>query len=99
VPYGSVPGLALAPWRGLGDDLIAGDRGRNARPRRRNLRLRPLANRAARVAEASLLAGIRPLLVPTRLEDPQQKVGFADNHFVHVSGGGGTAEIEPNAIY
>src|SRR5690242_9078001 len=57
------------------------------------------ANRAARVAEASLLAGIRPLLVPSRIEDPQQKVGFADDHFVHVAGGSGTAEIESDAIY
>jgi len=57
------------------------------------------ANRAARVAEASLLAGIRPLLVPSRIEDPEQKVGFADDHFVHISGGGGTADVEQNAIY
>ena len=34
------------------------------------------ANRAARVAERSLLAGLRPLLVPSRLDDPPQKIGF-----------------------
>jgi hypothetical protein len=34
------------------------------------------ANRAARAAERSLLAGLRPLLVPSRLEDSEQKVFF-----------------------
>ena len=38
------------------------------------------ANRAARVAEESLLAGIRPLLMPSRLEDAPVKVSFVDNH-------------------
>src|SRR3954467_12006076 len=57
------------------------------------------ANRAARVAEESLLAGIRPLLMPSRYDDPKQKVNFADNHFVAVSGGAGTAEVTDDAIY
>src|SRR6266704_1547451 len=35
------------------------------------------ANRAARMAERSLLAGLRPLLVPSRLDDPPQKISFA----------------------
>ena len=34
------------------------------------------ANRAARTAELTLLAGLRPLLLPSRLEDPTQKVTF-----------------------
>jgi len=34
------------------------------------------ANRAARVAERTLMAGIRPLLVPSRPQDPEQKIGF-----------------------
>lgn len=57
------------------------------------------ANRAARVAERSLLVGLRPLLMPSRLEDPAQKVGFADEHFVVVPGGGGSAEVTDSAIY
>jgi hypothetical protein len=57
------------------------------------------ANRAARVAEQSLLAGIRPLLMPSRQEDAPVKVGFADNHFVMVSGSGATAEVTTEAIY
>lgn len=57
------------------------------------------SNRSARVAEASLLANLRPLLVPSRREDPELKVGFADNHFVRVAGGFGTAELGDDAIY
>lgn len=57
------------------------------------------ANRAARVAEDALLAGIRPLLVPSRPEDPPIKVGFIDDHFVMTPGGGGTAEVTDSAIY
>jgi hypothetical protein len=57
------------------------------------------ANRAARVAEESLLAGMRPLLMTSRPEDAPVKVGFVDNHFVMVPGGGGTAEVTESAIY
>jgi hypothetical protein len=57
------------------------------------------ANRAARVAEESLLAGIRPLILPSRPEDPSVKVGFVDDHFVLTPGGGGTAEVTDDAIY
>lgn len=34
------------------------------------------ANRAARVAERSLLVGLRPLLIPSRFDDPPQKMMF-----------------------
>jgi hypothetical protein len=57
------------------------------------------ANRAARVAEESLLAGIRSLLISSRMDDPPLKVGFVDNHFVHTPGGGGTAELIDDVIY
>jgi hypothetical protein len=57
------------------------------------------ANRAARVAERSLLAGLRPLLMPSRLADPDQKVGFADAHWVHAPGGGAVAEVTDDAVY
>ncbi len=57
------------------------------------------ANRSARLAEESLLAGMRPLLMPSRPEDPTLKVGFADSHFVHVSGSSGTVEAAESAIY
>jgi hypothetical protein len=57
------------------------------------------ANRAARVAERSLLAGLRPLLMPSRLDDPPQKVGFQDEKWLHVSGGGAAAEATDEAVY
>src|SRR5437763_11194110 len=57
------------------------------------------ANRSARVAEESLLASVRPLLVPTRFDDPTLKVGFGDDHWVHVHGGTGTIEVTDDVVY
>jgi len=57
------------------------------------------ANRAARAAERSLLAELRPLLVPSRLDDPQQKIRFADGKHLVAPGGGGAVEVTPAAIY
>jgi hypothetical protein len=57
------------------------------------------ANRAARVAERSLLAGLRPVLMPSRLDDPPQKVGFADEKWLVVKGGRACAEVSDGAIY
>jgi hypothetical protein len=45
------------------------------------------ANRAARAAELSLLAGLRPLLVPSRLQDADQKVYFMGGAYLVVPGG------------
>jgi hypothetical protein len=55
--------------------------------------------RTARLSERSLLENIRPLLLPSRLQDPEQKVGFADDHWIHLAGGHGAAEIGDGAIY
>jgi hypothetical protein len=57
------------------------------------------ANRAARVAEQSLLASQRPLLVPSRTEDPAIKVGFADDIWFSVPGGQGIASATDDAVY
>lgn len=57
------------------------------------------ANRAARAAERSLLAGLRPLLMPSRLEDPPQKIPFVDGHWVVVEGGHGVFEAAEDALY
>lgn len=57
------------------------------------------ANRAARVAERSLLAGLRPVLMPSHLDDPPQKVGFADDKYLLTKGGCGTAEATDQAVY
>jgi hypothetical protein len=56
-------------------------------------------NRTARLSERSLLEGIRPLLLPSRLQDLEQKVGFADDHWILLPGGHGAAEIGDDAIY
>ena len=57
------------------------------------------ANRASRLAERSLLAELRPLLVPSRLEDATQKVGFVDGKWLHVPGSGAAAETSDEAAY
>jgi hypothetical protein len=57
------------------------------------------ANRSARVAEESLLASVRPLLMPSRMDDPPLKVGFADDHWVRTPPGSGTVEVTDAAIY
>ena len=57
------------------------------------------AQRSARASEAALLAGIRPVLVTSRLEDPPQKVGFQDDHWAHVAGGRASVEVTDEAIY
>src|SRR5207245_7786970 len=50
------------------------------------------AERAARTAERSLLAGHRPLLVNSRLNDPEQKIQFAEGNWLHVPGSGAPGE-------
>jgi hypothetical protein len=57
------------------------------------------ANRAARAAERSLLAGLRPVLMPSRLQDPPEKIAFIDDHWVRVEGGHAAVEVTDEAIY
>src|SRR5207244_2543658 len=57
------------------------------------------AHRAARATERALLAGIRPVLVPSRMQDPPEKVGFVDDHWVKVEGGRAVVEVEEESIY
>jgi len=57
------------------------------------------ANRAARVAEQSLLAGQRPLLVASRTEDPALRAGFQDGVWFNVPGGEGAASTTDEADY
>jgi hypothetical protein len=52
------------------------------------------ANRAARAAELSLMAGLRPLLVPSRLQDADQKVYFMGGKYQVVPGGRAIAREE-----
>jgi hypothetical protein len=57
------------------------------------------ANRSARVAERSLLAGLRPVLSSSRPDDPVQKVSFLDDRWFRIPGGQGIAEVTDTAIY
>jgi hypothetical protein len=57
------------------------------------------ANRAARTAERSLLAGLRPLLLNSRPQDDDQKVMWQDQHFAHVGGGRAVIEEAGGVIY
>jgi hypothetical protein len=54
------------------------------------------ANRAARAAERSLLAGLRPLLVPSWLQDADQKVFFLGGKHLVIPGGRAVAREEEN---
>ena len=57
------------------------------------------ANRAARVAELSLLATLRPLLVSSSPEDATQHVGFFDDVGVDAPGGGAAVAVIDGRIY
>jgi len=57
------------------------------------------ANRSSKIAERTLLAGLRPLLINSQLGDPDQKIGFGDGRWFHVSGGGAVFEEHDDVIY
>jgi hypothetical protein len=57
------------------------------------------ANRASRIAERSLLATLRPVLVHAQLGDPRQKIGFADQHWVHVDGPEAVFQFTNGVVY
>ncbi|HET7444634.1 MAG TPA: hypothetical protein VFJ57_08250 [Solirubrobacterales bacterium] len=57
------------------------------------------ANRAARVAERSLLLGLRPVLVTARYEDPDAKVLFGDGQKFRVPAGTGLFELIDERVY
>jgi hypothetical protein len=57
------------------------------------------ANRAARVAEASLLAGLRPLLVPSSDDDPPVHAPFAEGLSLAVPGGGAAVAFADGRLF
>ena len=57
------------------------------------------SNRSARIAEAALQEQRRPLLAPSRLEDPRQKIMFLGNHWVTADGGRAAAEEVDGVVY
>jgi len=57
------------------------------------------SNRSARVAERSLYAGMRPVLIPSREDDPTERVRFGDEHLVLIPGHGGALDLGKKAVY
>lgn len=57
------------------------------------------SQRAARATEQALLAGIRPVIVASNLEDKEQKIGFVDDQWLRVSGGRAAFETTNDVIY
>lgn len=57
------------------------------------------SNRSARVAEESLMAGLRPLIVPSLPGDPVHKALWADGHAAKVEGGRAIVERVGDVIY
>lgn len=57
------------------------------------------ANRSARIAERAYQAGLRPLMMPSRLEDPSQKIRWVDEHWAHLDGGRAVVEESDGNIY
>jgi hypothetical protein len=57
------------------------------------------ANRAARVAEQALHVNLRPLVMPSRLNDPPQKIFFQEGKYFVLEGGRGAAEVENGVVY
>jgi hypothetical protein len=57
------------------------------------------SNRSARVAERSLLMGMRPVLVPSRRHDPEEKIWWGDDYHVVLPGGEAIARVNEENIY
>jgi hypothetical protein len=57
------------------------------------------ASRSARVAEQALLTGLRPLLVPSLMDAPTQKVLWSDLHAVRLNGARAVIERDGDVVY
>jgi hypothetical protein len=57
------------------------------------------SNRSARIAEAALQEQRRPVLAPSRLEDPVQKLMFVDGRWLSAAGGRAAAEHIDGNVY
>jgi hypothetical protein len=57
------------------------------------------SNRSARIAERSLMLGLRPVLIGSRYDDPTEKVRWGDGHTVAIHGGAATLEVEDGIVY
>src|SRR5947209_13750536 len=57
------------------------------------------SNRSARLAEVALQDQRRPVLAPSRFDDPGQKIMFVEGHWVRAGGGRAVAEHLDGNIY
>jgi hypothetical protein len=57
------------------------------------------SNRSARIAERAFTLSLRPILAPSQLEDPPEKIMFADRHWVSVKGGRAAVEVIDGVVY
>lgn len=57
------------------------------------------ANRSARVAQQALMINLRPLLTPSRADDPYQKAFFQEGRSFRIDGGRGIVHFENGVVY
>jgi hypothetical protein len=57
------------------------------------------ANRSARISERAFQIGLRPILAPSRQEDPSQRIMFTDRHWVTLEGGKAAVEVIDGVVY
>ncbi|MBV9817264.1 MAG: hypothetical protein JOZ07_02795 [Solirubrobacterales bacterium] len=57
------------------------------------------ANRSARLAEQTLLAGVRPVIIPSREDDPEEHVRFGEGVILAVPGHGAAVKLEHDVVY
>lgn len=57
------------------------------------------SSRSTRIAEAALQEQRRPLLAPSRLDDPKQKIMFLGGHWVSAAGGRAAVEAIDGIVY
>ena len=57
------------------------------------------SNRSAVIAELALQEQRRPILVPSRLDDPEQVLNFADGHWLRADGAYAAAEALNGNVY
>ena len=56
-------------------------------------------NRSQRLAERAFQFNLRPILTPSHLEDPKQRIMFGDRHWVTFQGGRAAVEVADGVIY
>lgn len=57
------------------------------------------ANKSTALAELALHEQMRPVLVHSQLDDPEQKIGFADGRWLRVPGGGAALDHADGNVY